>query len=239
MSESHPDGPSSKSDAELSSTPRPIVRAALHDEVARRLRDMIFEGELKPGSRIAERFICEQLHISRTPLREALKVLASEGLVDLLPHRGAQVSKLSTVDVDHMFEVIGTLEALAGELACARITEADVAEIRCMHEQMAEHYRRHERAEYFRLNQRIHERIVAGSGNPVLISVYGSLSARVRRARYMANLAPARWAQAMQEHEAILDALLARDATRLHRLLKEHLSHKRDFVKAALAEPEA
>lgn len=223
----------------MSDAPQPIVRAALHDEAARRLRHMILEGQLAPGSRIAERAICEQLGISRTPLREALKVLASEGLVELLPHRGAQVSTLGREDIDHMFEVMGTLEALAGELACARITDAEVAAIHDAHEQMARHYARQERGEYFRLNQEIHERIVAAARNPVLANVYNTLSARIRRARYQANLSPARWRQAMEEHEAILAALAERDAARLSRILKEHLLHKRDFVKTAFAFDEA
>jgi DNA-binding GntR family transcriptional regulator len=221
--------------SEFERTPiqQPIVRAALHDEAARRLRHMIFEGELAPGSRIAERMICEQLGISRTPLREALKVLASEGLVELLPHRGAQVSTLRREDIDPMFEVMSALEALAGELACRRITEAELAAIHDAHEQMTDHYARHERAEYFRLNQEIHERIVAAARNPVLAHAYNSLSARIRRARYMANLSPERWRQAMEEHEAIIAALADRDGPRLSRILKEHLLHKRDFVKTA------
>jgi DNA-binding GntR family transcriptional regulator len=153
--------------------------------------------------------------------------------VELLPHRGAQVSTLGREDIDHMFEVMGALEALAGELACRRITAEELAAIRGAHEQMARHYDLHERAEYFRLNQEIHERIVAAARNPVLSSVYNSLSARIRRARYMANLSPDRWRQAMQEHEAIMAALADRDAERLSRILGEHLLHKRDFVKTA------
>ncbi len=217
----------------MSDAQQPIVRAALHDEAARRLRHMILEGQLAPGSRISERTICEQLGISRTPLREALKVLASEGLVELLPHRGAQVSTLGREDIDHMFEIMGSLEALAGELACGRITDAELAAIHDAHEQMAGHYARHERGEYFRLNQEIHERIVAAARNPVLANVYNSLSARIRRARYQANLSPERWRQAMEEHEAILIALTERDGPRLSHILKEHLLHKRDFVKTA------
>src|ERR1700738_2048711 len=95
-----------------------ISRISLHDETVSRLRAMILEGELLPGSRIAERELCDRFGISRTPLREALKVLAAEGLVELLPHRGARVSRLSDHELRDAFEIVSALEALAGELAC-------------------------------------------------------------------------------------------------------------------------
>ncbi|MBT3307663.1 MAG: GntR family transcriptional regulator, partial [Alphaproteobacteria bacterium] len=96
-------------------------RASLHDGVVDAVRTMIFDGELIGGQRVPEKLICETLSISRTPLREALKVLASEGLLVLLPNRGARISRLTTADVDDMFPVMGALEALAGELACEKI----------------------------------------------------------------------------------------------------------------------
>lgn len=212
----------------------PIARRALHDEVVRRLRDLIIEGDLAPGTRIPERELCERFGISRTPLREALKVLASEGLVDLQHHRGALVSRLTPEAVDDMFQVMGALEALAGESACERVQDQDIAEIESLHRQMLEHYQRQELYEYFQLNQRIHERLVEAAGNPVLSNLYRSLSVRIRRARYMANLSPERWKQAVAEHEQILVALRARDGQRLSRLLREHLLHKAVVVKAVL-----
>lgn len=212
----------------------PIARRALHDEVVARLRDMIVEGEFVPGDRVPERELCERFGISRTPLREALKVLASEGLVDLQHHRGATVSQLDAAALDDMFQVMEALEALAGELACARASDAQIAAIRELHEQMLLHHARHELSDYFRLNQRIHERIIDAAGNPVLANLYRGLSVRIRRARYMANLSRARWNQAMAEHETILQALVARDAPRLGRLLREHLKNKCEVVKAVL-----
>nr|PZN02426.1 MAG: GntR family transcriptional regulator [Pseudomonadota bacterium] len=211
-----------------------IVRAALYDEVVQRLRQMIFEGELAPGSRVPERVLCERFGISRTPLREALRALASEGLIELAPHRGARVSRLSPTDLDHMFEIMEALEALAGELACVRITEAGIAHVKRLHEEMVRHYRQRNRPEYFRCNQRIHESLVQAAGNPVLSRLYASLGDRMRRARYMANLSEERWRQAVEEHEAILDALIRRDAARIGPLLKAHLHHKRIALNTAL-----
>ena len=209
----------------------PLGRASLHDEMVERLRDLIVEGALEPGTRVPERELCARFAVSRTPLREALKVLASEGLLELLPHRGAQVTRLTAADLDEMFPVMGALEALGGELACAQITEAELAEIRALHYQMALHATRGELAEYFRLNQRIHEAIMAAARNPTLARLYRGLAGRVRRARYLANMSKPRWDQAVAEHEAILSALEKRDGAALGRVLKAHLQNKCETVK--------
>jgi DNA-binding GntR family transcriptional regulator len=212
----------------------PIARRALHGEVVQRIRDLIVQGELAPGERVPERELCERFGISRTPFREALKVLATEGLIDLQHHRGAVVSKVTAGDVDDMFQVMGVLEALAGKLACRRASDAEIAAVEKFHERMLRHYREHDLSSYFQFNQRIHEAIMQAAGNPVLVNMYGTLSVRIRRARYMANLSQARWDQAVAEHEEILDALKARDGERLGRLLRDHLLHKADVIKAVL-----
>lgn len=213
----------------------PIARHSLHAAVTDRIRDMILDGALTPGSRLPERILCEQLAVSRTPLREALKVLASEGLLELSPNRGARVAGLTADDVDELFPVMGALEALAGELAAARITEAELAEIRALHYQMVLHHARGERAEYFAINQDIHEKILDAAHNPTLGTAYRTLSGRIRRARYAANMTPARWARAVLEHEEMLVALDARDGTRLAEILKRHLRNKCETVKESLA----
>ena len=213
----------------------PITRPSLHDTIVNRIRAMIYDGDLKPGDKVPERALCESLGISRTPLREALKVLASEGLLDLLPNRGARVARLTPEAVDEMFPVMGALEALAGELACQRMTDADLFGIKALHYQMAMHHARGERAEYFALNQKIHERIMAAAGNGLLVGLYEGLAGRIRRARYAANITPERWAEAMAEHNEILAALEARDGARLAQQLKDHLKNKCQAVKEALA----
>jgi DNA-binding GntR family transcriptional regulator len=187
---------------------------------------MIVEGELAPGERIREQAVCDRIGLSRTPLREAMKVLAAEGLVNLQPNRGATVSDPGPVDIADTFRVIGALEALAGELACARVNDKEVAEIRVLHYQMALHQARGELREYFRLNQRIHEALVKLSGNNVLIETHRQLGGRIRRQRFAANRSSGRWEQAMQEHEQILEALAARDGTRLGEILRIHLDNK-------------
>jgi len=212
----------------------PIRRPSLHQAVVGRIREMIFAEELAGGERMPEMTLCQRFAISRTPLREALKVLASEGLVELLPNRGARVVKLTAKVVDEMFPVMGALESLAGELACARITDIEIDEIRALHYQMAIHHKKGELREYFALNQRIHGKILEAAGNPTLGGIYGALMARIRMARYRANLSRERWNRAMAEHEEILDALGRRDGERLAKVLRRHLENTCETVKEVI-----
>jgi DNA-binding GntR family transcriptional regulator len=199
----------------------------LHQGVLASLRDLIIHNELAPGKRLNERILCERLKVSRTPLREALKVLSHEGLVELLPNRGARVVKLTPEDVRHLFEILGALESLAGRLACLHITEAEICEIKAVHYHMQAQFIRRVLPDYFRDNQEIHKRIVAAARNPVLITMYENLNSRLLRARYLASQTDqGRWAASMREHELIIDALSRRCADELAELLQEHLNHK-------------
>jgi DNA-binding GntR family transcriptional regulator len=202
----------------------------LHEEVVGRVRAMLLDGDIPPGARIPERDLCEKLQISRTPLREALKVLAADGLVQLLPNRGSRAAKLTDRDMHDLFEVCQGLEALAGELACERITDAAIADVAAAHAAMAQHYQDNDLLQYYRCNRQIHEAIIAAAGNPVLSSLYESVTARIRRARYVTPMTPRRWALALQEHEAILNALQRRDSVGLAHILRAHLRHKREEV---------
>lgn len=221
-------------DAEAGVAPEVIDRRPLHDQAVELLREMIVRGELTPGARLNERLLCERLRISRTPLREAMKTLAAEGLVRLLPNRGAAVAAIDAEEITELFRVMGALEALAGELACEYATEADVAEIAALHYRMRLHFARRERNEYFRYNQVIHEKIFEASRNGVLLDVYRKLAGRLRRARFAANLSDERWSKAMAEHDQILDALTRRDGPRLRDLLQRHLHNKLEAVRRAL-----
>ena len=212
----------------------PIVRRPLHEEAADRLRDLIVQGRLAAGIRLNERLLTSQLGVSRTPLREAFKVLATEGLVELLPNRGAIVSQMDPVRLAQTLAVMGALEALAGELACLNATEAQINEIRALHYEMLAYHARGDLAGYFKFNQAIHLKIVKYSGNAVLFNVYRQMNGNVRRARYMANLSKERWDAAVREHDAILAALSARDVGRVKALLSDHLAHKLASVLADL-----
>jgi len=211
-----------------------ISRRPLHEEAADRLRDLIIQGRLTAGARLNERLLTAQLGLSRTPLREAFKVLATEGLVELLPNRGAIVSQMDPARLSETLAVMGALEALAGELACLTATEAQLNEIRALHFEMLAYHARGDLAGYFKFNQAIHLKIVKYSGNAVLYNAYRQMNGNVRRARYMANLSKERWDAAAREHDEILAALRARDVPRIKALLSEHLAHKLSSVLAAL-----
>ena len=172
--------------------PTLISRRPLHEEATDRLRDMIVQGRLASGERLNERLLTAQLGLSRTPLREAFKVLATEGLVELLPNRGAIVAPMDSTRLGEILAVMGALEALAGELACLSATEAQINEIRALHYEMLAYHARGDLAGYFKFNQAIHLKIVKYSGNAVLYNTYRQLNGNVRRARYMANLSKER-----------------------------------------------
>lgn len=209
----------------------------LHDEVVGCVREMLIEGEIPPGARIPERELCTRLGISRTPLREALKVLGAEGLVVLLPNRGSRAAKVTAKDVQDLFEICQALEALAGELAGERIGDDELVWISNLHEEMLGHHRNRDLAQYYRCNRLIHEAIVAAARNPALVTLYESVTARIRRARYVTPMTPARWKAAITEHEAILNALTRRDGIGLAHILRTHLRHKQDeVVRAGFAE---
>lgn len=202
----------------------PINRPSLHDEVVARLRDMIVEGRLAPGERIAELEVAKALGVSRTPVREALKVLASEGLVELLPLRGAVVRAFTPKDAQDMLSMIGLLEEYAGRAACSA-EDAEIAAIVALHERMRGHFARRERPEYFALNQQIHNAIVEAAHNATLSMLHANLRARMRRIRYIGNEAPANWEAAMAEHEEMIAALKARDSERAARAMREHIAN--------------
>lgn len=209
-----------------------IVRRSLHDEIVDLVREMILSSELEPGEKVPEKDLCLRFGVSRTPMREALKVLAVDGLVTLTPNRGAFVSTLTVDDLNDVFPVMGALESLSGELAASLMSDADIARVRAIHTKMVTHYQKRDLSAYFKLNQQIHEAILEGSRNQTLIGMYRSLASRVRRARYLANMSDNRWQQAVDEHEIIIERLEARDARGLADILKQHLANKFETVKA-------
>jgi len=212
----------------------PLQRTNLHEEIVSRLRDMILEGVLAPGEPIPELRLCEDLQISRTPLREALKVLAAEDYVTLLPNRGSVVRNIVPEEIADVFEVMCALEILVGRLAASRATDADIAELRLMHAQLVAFKTAEEKHSYFDVNQAIHRRLAEMSGNRILAADYKAYADKIRRARYLANLSSTRWAESVEEHERIMEALDARDGAKLGALLQEHILHTGAAVVDAL-----
>jgi DNA-binding GntR family transcriptional regulator len=203
-----------------------IHRPTLHEELVERLRNLVVEDTLKPGEKVPEKDLCEAFGVSRTPLREALKVLASEGLVVLQANRGARVAQVTREELEKTFPVIAVLEELAGELACRNLSDAEIDEIGTRHDAMIKAYLAKDRKAYFQANQDIHNAFIEGARNDILESHHRLLASRVRRARFMANLSDDRWAQAIREHEQMMEKLHNRDAEGLGRLMKMHMMNK-------------
>jgi DNA-binding GntR family transcriptional regulator len=208
----------------------PIPRAALHEQVAHRLRQMLVENRIVPGAKLNERALSEVLNVSRTPLREAIKMLAAEGLVELLPNRGAIAVELSEADILNTFEVMSGLEAQSGALAAERITDAELAEIKAVHYEMLAAFTRRDLPAYYRLNAAIHRAINAAAKNPVLTATYNQVNARLQALRFRSNQDGEKWRTAVKEHEQMIEALGKRDAAAMRAVLLAHLDNKRDVV---------
>ncbi len=207
-----------------------VPRAALHEQVTHRLRQMLVEGQISPGAKLNERALCEQLKVSRTPLREAIKTLAAEGLVELLPNRGAIAVQLTEADILDTFEVMADLEGLSGELAAQRVSASELAEIQALHFEMKAAYTRRDLSSYYRLNAAIHRAFNAAAKNPVLSATYNQVNARLQALRFRSNQDGDKWARAMHEHDRMVQALVQRDGAALRAELVAHLNHKRDVV---------
>lgn len=216
----------------------PIARATLHDAVVNQVRDMIIEGKLPAGTRINEGQIGARLGVSRTPMREAIKTLASEGLVEMVPAKGAIVRRFSIEDVRQILEVLKALEQAASLLACAKATDGEIAAIAQIHRRMLALYKSRNRLAYFKLNQEIHTAIVRASANSVLAQTHEMLQARIKRIRFVGNKTADRWAAAVAEHDEMIAALTKRDGSRLSEVLGRHLDHTLERVRDVV-EPEA
>jgi DNA-binding GntR family transcriptional regulator len=216
----------------------PIGRNYLHDEVAQRLRALIQSGEMQPRERLNETVLAKRFGISRTPLREAIKILSAEGLLDILPNRGAQVASISLVEIEEVAEVIAGLEATAGELLCKHITEPEIVAIEALHERMRAAYRRNDAPDYFALNQKIHEAMLAAARNETLQGIYANLSSRIQRARFTAHKTPEQWAKAMEDHDRMMELMRARNGVALGQLLRDHVRSKKEVISATFGDHE-
>lgn len=210
-------------------------REPLAHQAAAHLRGMIIRGEMVPGTRIPERALSERINISRTPLREALKLLERDGLVEISQNRGARVLSFTIQEARELFEVIAGMESLAAQLAAQRMTSAELEKVEALHAQMLMHHANRDKDPYFDINSQIHDLIVEFSGNGILQATHEGLMLRARRGRYMAIMNPARWDQSVAEHEALMEALRRRDANAARLIWQQHLDHTGDTVCAALA----
>jgi len=204
---------------------RRVSQPSLAEVAAGELRNMIVRGTLAPGTRLVEADLCEALGISRTPLRDALKTLASEGLVKLRRNRNSIVAPMDVEQLRHLFEVEAELEALAAGLATQRMTDRDFDQLESLQARLESPEVMRDRDAYFELNQQIHSSIVAAAKNPILEETHRRLLGRLVRARYAALDSFGRQEASVLEHRRILEALEARDAGRVSALMKDHVNH--------------
>lgn len=200
-----------------------IVRNSLHDTLVSHLRELILKGELRPGDKLPEQLLCERFGVSRTPMREAVKVLAAEGVLRLQVNRGAIVAETTPADIEELFPIMAALEAVAGEQACRKASDVQVAQLRRLHDAMLSHYRAGEEAAYLRHNRLVHEAIVEMSGNATLAGMYQQILTRIHCVRFTIGKTDEQWRKAIAEHEQIVAALERRDGPQLSALLKAHV----------------
>ena len=202
-----------------------LENESLTEMTARRLRIMILTGELSEGARVTEAGLTELLGISRTPAREAIRLLSSEGLLVVTANRGAEVISYSAEVIRDSIEVVEYLEGIAGQFAAQRATDGEIDEICSLTLEMRASFRRRDKIRYYTLNQDIHTAILKASHNQVLIEEHRRVNSRLFRIRFQPNDSETRWKSAMDEHEAISQALEGRRSDELGRLLTEHLSY--------------
>ncbi len=205
-----------------------IAPTALYQEVAERLRQRIFAHELTPGTWIDEQKLAELYGISRTPLREALKVLASEGLVELKPRRGCYVTEISRQDLDDIFPLMAMLEGRCAAEAVGRARPADIAALRVIHDQLEAAAREGRIDAFFEANQEFHRKIQELSGNRWLLSVIQDLRKVLKLSRLHSLSLEGRLQQSLDEHRAIMLALEACNAGQAEKVMHDHLLSGRE-----------
>jgi DNA-binding GntR family transcriptional regulator len=204
-----------------------MVLNSLHDEVASQLRERIFSGALAPGSYVDEPALCAELGISRTPLREALKVLTAEGLLRHEPRRGCFVAEITERDLDEIFPVIALLEGRCAFEAASNASDAELVELEQLHDKLNRAARAKRINDYYAVNYAIHEAIIALANNRWLAQVIGDLRKILKLARLQQLHAPGRLEQSLSEHMAVFAALKARDAEGAEAAMRTHLTRQR------------
>ena len=208
-----------------------LVQNSLHHEVASTLREQIFAGELAPGSFLDEVALCARLEISRTPLREALKVLTSEGLLRHEPRRGCFVNQVTEQDLDEIFPVIALLEGRCAFEAARNATDADLLELAALHERLIGHAGAGRTTDYYATNFIIHEAIISLANNRWLAQAITDLRRILKLARLQSLAAPGRLQQSLAEHLTVFAALKSRDSEGAEAAMRTHLTRQREALR--------
>jgi len=200
-----------------------IRTKTLHQEIVAQIQEMIRKGILVKGQKIDEKHLCESMGVSRTPVREALRLLKSHGLIDLIPHKGAYVSQPCIEEINDMFEVMGVLEGTCARLAATHMKGKDLQKIESLHEELEEHYRNRDYEAYLKRNNVFHIFIQELAGNRVLNDVINGLRQKILLYRQKQLYQPERFDQSIQEHRDLVEAFLKKDPGAAESLMKRHL----------------
>lgn len=207
--------------------PGPAPRAAgrtLTETLRRELEEAIVNGALQPGARLEENDIARRYGVSRTPVREAFRLLGADGLVELKSRQGVVVRKISIGTLLEMFQVMAELEGLCARLAARRIAAAQLRELEAIHERLAGAGREEDVERFYAVNQEFHELIYDAARNGFLAEQVRQLRNRVAPFRRRVTYKPHRLDKTLVEHEAVLAAIRAHDADRAHRVMRDHVN---------------
>jgi DNA-binding GntR family transcriptional regulator len=207
-----------------------IEKKTLHEEIANNLRELIMAGELQKGDKIKEDELCSSMGISKTPLREALRVLSVEGLIRLVPNRGSFVSTPTFEEIREMFGVMSVLEGVCAREAAEKMGEKDLAILEKLHKKLEENYRRKAQREYIRINNQFHSFVQELAGNRTLNQIVNGLRKKILLYRYQSLNLPERFAQSIQEHRDLLEAFRKKDPKKAETLMRRHLKKQCDAL---------
>lgn len=195
----------------------------LYSETVKRIRKLILDGSLGSGEKINEQVLSDKMGVSRTPIREALRTLNSEGLIELIPRRGAFVAQFSDADIREMFEVMSGLEALCIRLAMPKLSDVDIEKLEKLHSDMEALYTQRDHKAYLKVNWKIHDYIQNLADNKLLNGIINDLRKKVVLLRQRQLYQPGRFSRSIQEHREILAAIKSRDSAAAEEAMANHL----------------
>ncbi len=207
-----------------------IQKKTLHEEIANNLREMIMSGELREGDKIKENELCEMMGISKTPLREALRVLSAEGLIRLIPNRGSFVTTPTFEEIKEMFDVMVVLEGVCARTAAEKMSDRDFAKLEALHRKLEDNFRLKDQKEYIKQNNLYHAFVQELAGNNTLNQIVNGLRKKILLYRFQSLNLPGRFEHSIAEHRRLLAAFKARDAEKAELLMKSHLNKQCDAM---------
>lgn len=203
-----------------------LRRSTYHVQVADMLRDLIMTGKLKEGDKVNEAGLCDTMGISKTPLREALRVLSVEGLIELVPNRGAFVTQPMLDEITEMFDVMELLEGFCARSACEKLDDTSFARLEKLHLELEKYYRLCNQAEYVRINNQYHTFLQELAGNRALNQIVTGLRKKILLYRFQSLNQPHRFEESIREHRHLIEAFRKREPEKAEALMQMHMKNQ-------------